>query len=170
MAHGQRQRNQYRRRSAGKTDYRRRLRLLKSGTARAIVRVSNTQVTCQLANYTKEGDQIVASFTGAELQSHGYPNDASKKSIPACYLAGYGLAKKAISNGISEAILDIGLSASSAGSRTFSALNGMIDGGLKIPHGEDILPSEDRVNGAHISDSLLKIVDKTKKTIEGAFK
>ena len=170
MAHGKRQRNQYRRRSAGKTDYHRRLRLLKSGSSRAIVRVSNTQVTCQLALYDKVGDKIVASFTGNDLQTHGYPSDASKKSIPACYLAGFGLAKKAISNGINEAILDIGLSASSIGSRTFSALKGMNDGGLVIPHSENILPSEERLSGAHISDSLSKVVDSTKKAIEGAFK
>ena len=94
----------------------------------------------------------------------------SKKSIPACYLAGFGLAKKAISNGINEAILDIGLSASSMGSRTFSALKGMNDGGLVIPHSENILPSEERLSGAHISDTLSKVVDSTKKAIEGAFK
>ena len=60
MAYGKKQRNNYRRRLESKTDYHRRLRLLKGGVPRAIVRVSNTQITCQLANYTKEGDEIVA--------------------------------------------------------------------------------------------------------------
>ena len=87
MAHGKRQRNQYRRRLEAKTDYHRRLRMLKSGLPRAVVRVSNTQITCQLANFSKDGDLIVASFTGNELSSHGYPTNASKKSITACYLA-----------------------------------------------------------------------------------
>ena len=112
----------------------------------------------------------MASFTGADLASHGYPSDASKKSVPACYLAGFGLGKKAKSSGINEAILDIGLSSASSGSRAFSALKGMIDAGLEIPHGESILPSEGRINGEHISESLSKTLEKTKKSIEGAFK
>ena len=170
MAYGKKQRNNYRRRLESKTDYHRRLRLLKGGVPRAIVRVSNTQITCQLANYTKDGDAILASFTGADLASHGYPSDASKKSVPACYLAGFGLGKKAKSSGINEAILDIGLSSASSGSRAFSALKGMIDAGLEIPHGESILPSEGRINGEHISESLSKTLEKTKKSIEGAFK
>ena len=170
MAYGKKQRNNYRRRLESKTDYHRRLRLSKGGVPRAIVRVSNTQITCQLANYTKDGDAILASFTGADLASHGYPSDASKKSVPACYLAGFGLGKKAKSSGINEAILDIGLSSASSGSRAFSALKGMIDAGLEIPHGESILPSEGRINGEHISESLSKTLDKTKKSIEGAFK
>ena len=47
---------------------------------------------------------------------------------------------------------------------------GMIDAVLEIPHGESILPSEGRINGEHISESLSKTLDKTKKSIEGAFK
>ena len=58
MAHGKRPRNNYRRRLESKTDYHRRLRLLKSGLPRAVVRVSNTQITCQLTNYSKEGDKV----------------------------------------------------------------------------------------------------------------
>ncbi len=170
MAYGKKQRNQYRRRLEGKTDYHRRLRMLKSGIPRAVVRVSNTQITCQLTNFSKEGDVVVATYTGHDLNSHGYPEDASKKSVPACYLAGFGLAKKAISNGYNEAILDIGLSSSSKGSRVFSALKGMVDAGLEVPHSEDIFPSDERVNGEHISDSLSNVLEKTKKTIEGAFK
>ena len=46
----------------------------------------------------------------------------------------------------------------------------MIDAGLEIPHGEGVLPSDERINGEHISDSLSKVLDKTKKSIEGAFK
>jgi len=170
MAYGKKQRNNYRRRLESKTDYHRRLRLLKSGLPRAVVRVSNTQTTCQLTNYSKEGDKVVTSITGADLQKYGYPNDASKKSIPASYLTGFALGKKAASSGITEAVLDIGLSTASSGSRVFSALKGMIDAGLEIPHGEDVLPSDERLNGEHISESLSKVLDKTKKSIEGAFK
>ena len=45
----------------------------------------------------------------------------------------------------------------------------MIDAGLEIPHGEDVLPSEDRINGEHIGDSYGKAIEACKKKIEEAF-
>ena len=45
----------------------------------------------------------------------------------------------------------------------------MIDAGLEIPHSDDILPDEDRVNGTHISDDVAAAVESTKTNIEGAY-
>ncbi len=168
MAHGKSQRLRFKRRRNGKTDYRRRLRMLRGGAPRAIVRVSNTQVVCQLAQFDSDGDRIVASVSGRNLATHGWPAGASTKSVPACYVAGYALGKSALSAGHDSAILDIGLAASSPGNRIFAALKGMLDAGLDVPHGEDVLPSEDRVNGAHIDDSLAAAVEAAKNSIEEA--
>ena len=159
MAHGKSQRLRFKRRRNGKTDYRRRLRMLRGGAPRAIVRVSNTQVVCQLAQFDPEGDRIVASFSGNNLAAYGWPVGASTKSVPACYVAGYALGKSALSAGHDSAILDIGLASSSPGNRIFAALKGMIDAGLDVPHGDGVLPSDDRANGAHIDDSLAAAVD-----------
>ncbi len=170
MAHGKSQRLRMKRRRNGQTDYRRRMKLLRGGAPRAVVRISNTQVTCQLAEFGTDGDRILASVTGKTLvDSYSWPLDASRKSVPACYLAGYAMAKAAISAGHKEAVLDIGLSASSSGSRVFSALKGMVEAGLEIPHGETVLPDEERSTGAHISDSISPTVESSKKAIEGAF-
>ena len=171
MAYGKSQRLRPKRRRQGKTDYHRRLRLLRSGAPRAVVRVSNTQVICQLVSYNPGGDAILHSVNGKSLtDSCAWPEDASKKSIPACYVAGYALGKKAISAGNHEAVLDIGLAASSPGSRVFSALKGMIDAGLDIPHGTSVLPSEERLSGKHIDDSLSSSVEASIEAIEGAHK
>ncbi len=171
MAHGKSQRLRMKRRRNGQTDYHRRMRLLKGGALRAVVRVSNTQVTCQLAEFGTEGDRILASVTGKNLvDSYSWPMDKSRKSVPACYLAGYALAKAAISSGHDEAVLDIGLSASSPGSRVFAALKGMVDAGLSIPHGDSVLPDDGRSSGSHIDDSTATAVEATKKAIEGAHK
>ena len=160
MAYGKSQRLRPKRRRQGKTDYHRRLRLLRSGAPRAVVRVSNTQVICQLVSYNPGGDAILHSVNGKSLtDSCAWPEDASKKSIPACYVAGYALGKKAVSAGNHEAVLDIGLAASSPGSRVFSALKGMIDAGLDIPHGTSVLPNEERLSGKHIDDSLSSSVE-----------
>ena len=171
MAYGKSQRLRPKRRRQGKTDYHRRLRLLMSGAPRAVVRVSNTQVICQLVSYNPGGDAILHSVNGKSLtDSCAWPEDASKKSIPACYVAGYALGKKAVSAGNHEAVLDIGVAASSPGSRVFSALQGMIDAGLDIPHGTSVLPNEERLSGKHIDDSLSSSVEASIEAIEGAHK
>ena len=170
MAQGPRQRNQYRRRKSGETDYRRRLKLLKSGQARAVVRISNTRAVCQIVTWDKDGDVVKLSTTGDDLVSkYGWPESNSRKNVPASYLTGFALGKSAIASGIDEAVLDIGLAASSSGSRVFAALNGMIDAGLEVPHADSVLPSEERINGEHINDSYNKAIESTKKKIEEAF-
>ena len=170
MARGPRQRNQYRRRRSGETDYRRRLKLLKSGNSRAVVRVSNTRVVCQVVSWKADGDKDELYVTGDDLVArYGWPESNSRKNIPASYLTGFALGKAAIAAGHDEAVLDIGLAASSNGNRVFAALKGMVDAGLEIPHGESVLPSEDRLNGAHIDDSYASAVEATKTKIEVAF-
>ena len=121
-----------------------------------------------MAPFDPEGDRIVASVSGSNLTAYGWPADASTKSIPACYVAGYALGKSALSAGHDSAILDIGLAASPPGNRIFSALRGMVDAGLDVPHGEGVLPSDDRINGAHIDESLAAAVETAKNAIEEA--
>ena len=170
MAQGPRQRNQFRRRKNGETDYRRRLKLLRSGVARAVVRISNTRTTCQIVNWQFDGAMVELSSTGDDLVSRfGWPESNSRKNLPASYLVGYALGKSTLAAGHDEAVLDIGLAASSTGARVFAALKGMIDAGLEIPHGESVLPSEERLSGAHINDSYSASIEATKSKIEEAY-
>ena len=169
MAYGQPQSIRYRRREAGLTDYRRRQQLLRGGKPRAVVRVSNTQIVCQLVDYEPDGDKVLAASSGAMLvNDFKWPKKASRKSVPACYRAGYALAKRATAAGDDSAVIDIGLAASTRGNRVFAALKGMVDGGLDIPHSESVLPDESRLAGEHIDGKLAKAVEKTRKSIEGA--
>jgi hypothetical protein len=39
---------------------------------------------------------------------------------------------------------------------------------LDIPHGADVLPSDERINGSHIDDSLASAVESTRTAIEEA--
>ena len=79
------------------------------------------------------------------------------------------MGKAAVASGASEAVLDIGLAASTRGGRVYAALKGMSDAGLEIPHSEDVYPEDERLNGAHIDDSVAGDVETTKNTIEGAY-
>ena len=167
---GTRRRSVFRRRKAGLTDYRRRLKLLRGRKPRAVVRVSNTRTTCQLVTWAASGDLVTVSVTGSDLsKKYGWPQDFSKKSVPASYLVGFAMGKAAKAQGAEEAVLDIGLAASTPGNRVFSALKGMVDAGLEIPHGDNVLPEEDRINGSHISDDVAAAVETTKTNIEGAY-
>ena len=169
MAQGKRQRRRYTRRSTGQTDYHRRLKLLRSGTPRAVVRITNTQVICQLVSYQDDGDRIISAADGKSLRGkYAWPAKASTKSVPAAYCTGYALAKQVQKSGHDEAVLDIGLAASTSGNRVFAALKGMVDGGLSVPHSVEIFPSEDRLAGAHIDKSIAGAVEKTKTAIEEA--
>ncbi len=168
--HGKNQRLKYKRRRTGETDYRRRLKLLRGEMPRAVVRISNSRIIAQIVTYEKDGDKIAAQTNSSELRSHGWPKDASIKSVPSAYLTGFSLGKKALAAGIDEAVLDIGLAASTRGNRVFSALKGMIDAGLDIPHGTSVLPSEERLSGKHIDDSLSSSVEASIEAIEGAHK
>ena len=169
MAYGKNQRLRFKRRRNGETDYRRRMKMLRGGFARAVVRVTNTQTICQLVNYEPTGDTVKISIDGRTLvEKYGWPIDASRKSIPASYISGSARAKAAIAAGHKEAVLDIGLAASTPGNRVFAALKGMVDAGLEIPYGESVLPDDDRINGSHIDDSIAKAVEAAKKSIEEA--
>ena len=169
MVQGARKRLQYRRRRSGETDYHRRSKLLRARKPRAVVRISNTQITCQLVNYVATGDEVVININGSSLVSkYGWPESNSRKSLPASYLVGSAMGKAAIAAGHEEAILDIGLAAS-RGSRVYAALKGMLDAGLDLPHGESAIPDDERLDGAHINEELASQVEATRGKIEGAF-
>lgn len=167
---GNNRRSIFRRRKAGLTDYRRRLKLLRGQKPRVVVRVSNTRTTCQLVTWAADGDLVSVSVTGSDLvKKYGWPSNRSLKSVPASYLVGFAMGKAAVASGAEEAVLDIGLAANTRGGRVYAALKGMSDAGLEIPHSEDVYPEDDRLNGAHIDEGIAAEVETTKNTIEGAY-
>lgn len=138
----------YRRDRQGKTDYRRRLAMLKSGTPRLTVRRTVNNIIVSIVSYDPDGDKVVTSVHSSQLRKRGWNH--STGNIPAAYLTGYLAGKAALAKGVNEAILDIGQQAPIKGGRVFAALKGAVDAGLTVPHGEDALPSEERVFGEHI--------------------
>ncbi len=156
------------RRRKGITNYRKRLALLKSGIPRAVVRFSNAKVTVQIIDFAKEGDKVLASASSTDVAGAGWKG--SKTNIPASYLSGMMAAKRAMKAGVSSAVLDIGRITPTPGGRAFATLKGLVDGGLEVPHSEDLFPDEGRINGSHISDKLSKDFDKVMKKIEGGKK
>lgn len=138
----------FRRKREGKTDYRKRLKLLSSGKPRLVIRRSGSSIYAQIIEFKPAGDVVSISATSKDVEKAGWKFD--KKNIPCAYLVGYLAGKRAVDKKIGEAILDIGLQTSKKGSRIYSALKGAIDGGLKVACSEEVLPSEDRIKGKHI--------------------
>lgn len=145
----------HRRRREKKTDYRLRLRLLKSGKSRFAIRRTSNNLTCQIVKYSQNGDNIIVSVNSSHLRKIGWKGHTG--NVTAAYLTGLLCGEKAKKLKINEAVLDIGLHTSTKGSRIYAALKGALDSGLKIPHSPDILPPEERVSGKHIADYAAKI-------------
>jgi large subunit ribosomal protein L18 len=153
----------YRRKREGRTHYKKRLELLKSGKTRLVIRRTNTAFIVQFVNYEHDGDKIVCTYNSKKLETLGW--NYSKKSLPAGYLAGLSAGKEALAKGVREAILDIGLQTPIKGSRVYAVLKGIVDAGLDVPHSPDVFPSEERVGGEHISNA--KDLPKTFADIKG---
>jgi large subunit ribosomal protein L18 len=166
MKQGPRYRVKPRRRLKGKTDYRKRLGLLKSGKPRVVVRNSLKHIRVQFVDYDEKGDRIIASAISNELLNE-YNWKFSTSTTPAAYLTGLLAAKRAAETGIKESVLDIGRSIPVKGSKNFAALKGVIDAGIHVPHDKEKLPSEDRILGKHLDKEIINSVDDLKKMIIG---
>ncbi|MDD5143221.1 50S ribosomal protein L18 [Methanoregula sp.] len=149
MATGSRYFVPFRRRREGKTDYYQRTRLVVADVPRMVVRKTNRHIIVQLVTAEMDGDRTLVAANSKELEQYGYKGSTS--NTPAAYLTGMLFAVKAKKAQQDSAILDIGLNRATPGARVFAALKGAVDAGLDIPYGEDILPSEDRLKGAHIA-------------------
>ncbi len=148
MAKGPTYRVKFRRRREAKTDYRKRLRLLLSKKPRLVARKTLNHIIAQIVEYDEKGDRTVVSAHSRELIKLGYKGHTG--NLPSAYLTGYLLGKKALKAGYKEAVLDIGLHRATKGAAVFAILKGALDAGLEVPHGESILPDEDRIRGEHI--------------------
>jgi hypothetical protein len=80
-----------------------------------------------------------------------YAWKASTGNVPAAYLTGLLCGLKAKKNGVSEAILDLGLVSPTKGSKVFSTMSGVVDAGVTIPHSPEKIIKE-RTVGYHIQD------------------
>ena len=139
---------QYRRKREGRTNYKKRLALLKSHAPRLALRKTNKHLVAQLITYAPDGDRVLLGVTSKALEKLGWAYSA--KNLPAAYLTGYLLGRKAKATGAARAIVDLGLHTPVRGSRIYALLKGAQDAGLQIPADAAVLPSPERLRGDHI--------------------
>jgi len=95
------------------------------------------------------GDKVLVAADSNELvKRFGWLGNRS--NLPAAYLTGLLCGFKALRSRVKEAVLDIGLQSPTKGAKIFAVLKGVLDAGVLVPHDEEILPSEERIQGQHI--------------------
>jgi large subunit ribosomal protein L18 len=151
----------FKRRTEGKTDYARRLRLLESRLPRLVVRKTSNYIQAQLVEFDPKGDKTLVSANSRSLKKIGW--NFSCKNLPAAYLTGLALGKVASQKNIKQAVLDIGLYSSTKGNKIYAAAKGARDAGLDVSVGEGIAPAEERISGKHIADGSDKFKEITSK-------
>jgi len=156
----------FRRKREGKTNYRKRMKILLANKPRLVVRKSIKNILAQIVEYDPKGDRIILSAQSKELEKFGWK--LNKGNMPSAYLTGLLIGKKAKRQNILHLILDIGLNQSVGGSRIYALLKGAVDAGLKIPHSADILPKPERINAGHIVE-YAKILKEDKAKYEKQF-
>ena len=156
-----------RRRREGLTDYRVRLKLVKSGLPRLVIRKSNRYITVQVINSKAGGDETLLTVTSKKLAEYGWR--AGGKNLPAAYLTGLLCGLRGAEDGIEKAILDIGLQRPVRGGRVFAVVKGVIDGGVEVPCDPSVLPDEDRIRGVHIAEYARELAEKNPAAYERFF-
>ncbi|AIF84838.1 ribosomal protein L18 [Candidatus Nitrososphaera evergladensis SR1] len=132
-----------------KTNYRKRAAVIVGRHSFATVKVTDQNVAAQILKPTPTGDLVIASAHSHELVTkHGWKG--STNSLPACYLTGLLLGKKALEKGTNKAVLYIGKDHFTT--RVATCAKGIADSGVNIPISEESLPDAERISGQHIAD------------------
>ncbi|MHA2280586.1 MAG: 50S ribosomal protein L18 [Promethearchaeota archaeon] len=168
MARGPRYRRPFRRRFEGKTDYHKRLKLLKSRKLRVVIRPSNNHMRIQIVQSKLGGDKVLISAFSKELVLK-YGWIANTGNIPASYLTGYLAGLRAKNNNIQEAIFDLGMFYNR--NRVLAACKGVLDAGIKISYKEEFFPDgvEERIKGKHIENYAEKLKSEDPEKYERIF-
>lgn len=151
MARGPRYHVLFRRRRNGRTNFYYRRRLIVSNQVRIVVRSSLKHLKIQLTKAELIGDKILCSASTGELVKNFNWRGATG-NLPAAYLTGLLAGKKALQQGIEGGVLDLGVTSPIVGNRAFTALKGLLDAGLEIPHNEKVHPPENRIRGENIAN------------------
>ena len=167
----------HRRRREQRTDYRKRLRLIRSGKPRLVVRRSVNSMNCQIVSHDPKGDKAIVTVSARNLKAFGWK--ARTGNLPAAYLTGMLCGMEAKKAGVKKAVLDMGLQTSTKGSRIYGCLKGCLDAGIDVPHSPEILPPLERIRGLHIEEhsksggklaGVSGMFDDVKKKLSGGVK
>jgi len=131
-----------------KTNYHKRAAILIGRHSFVTVKVSDQNIATQVIKPTPTGDIVLVSAHSRELAKQGWKG--AFNNLPACYLTGLLIGKKALEKGVKNAVLYIGKDHFT--SRVAACLKGIVDSGVNMPVSEESLPDEERISGQHIAE------------------
>ncbi|MBI2133256.1 50S ribosomal protein L18 [Candidatus Woesearchaeota archaeon] len=152
---------QYRRKREGRTDYKKRTKLLLSGMPRLIIRKTIRRMIVQVSEKGENGDVIMVTVDSGQLEKLGWKHGLN---ISTSYLTGYLAGLKAKEK-IKGAVADLGFNIHKKGN-IYAALKGVVDAGIMVSHDPSVFPSEDRIKGAHLKGSAAKEMELTIKKMQ----
>jgi len=157
-----------RRRKESKTDYLKRIKILKSESPRIVFRKTNKYITAQYVLSKGAQDKVVFGVTSKKLLRYGWPKEleGSLKSISAAYLLGFLMGKKIIKERLGKPIVDFGMNRTIHKSKPYAFLKGLIDSGIKINCPEEAFPKEERIRGKNLIEDFSKFFDEIKIKIQ----
>jgi large subunit ribosomal protein L18 len=109
----------------------------------------------------------MASAHSKQLEKFGWKCHTS--NLPTAYLVGLLCGYRALEANVKDCILDIGMHEPVPRTKVFAVLKGALDAGLNIPHEDEILPDDDRINGKHISQYAVKLKEKDPNAYQSRF-
>ena len=171
---------------------------------RLVVRFTSTRVIAQVTFATIQGDKVFTSADSNELRRFGVT--AGLTNYASSYATGLLVARRLLKkvglDGMYEGnpkdlgknydsnndqkdrrpfkvILDVGLKATTTGSKAFAVLKGVADGGVNIPHSTSRFPGNnpneedadnkvlrERILGGHVDKYLKKLKGTEKETVQ----
>ena len=157
-----------RRRRENKTNYSKRLKMLKGEKPRAIVRQTNKYFIVQYVTSDAAKDKIEIGITSKKLLTHGWPKEfaGSLKSIPAAYLTGYLFGKLVKKEKKETPIVDFGMARTLHKTKLFAFIKGAIDAGLEIPCKKEAFPEDERIQGKSLKKDFSKQFSEIKSNLE----
>ena len=157
------------RRKQRKTDYGKRLKLLKSGLPRIAFRKTNKYVNSQYVESKEARDKVLLEVSSKKLLNYGWPKEqeGSLKTIPAAYLTGFLMGKKILKRKLPQKIIiDSGMIIMKNKTKPFAFIKGLIDSGINITCKEDAFPEEDRITGKSLKKDFSEKFNEIKLKIE----
>ncbi len=157
-----------RRKKEHKTDYSKRIKLLKSRSGRVVFKKTNKYIIAQYVKSREAMDKVEIGVTSKDLIKYGWPKElkGSLKSIPASYLTGLLIGKKIFGKKLEKPIADFGMTRVLHKNRAFAFLKGLKDSGIEIKCKEEFFPPEDRIKGKHLKKDFPEILEKIKSKIK----
>ncbi len=155
------------RRIEAKTDYAKRIKLLKSNQPRLIFRRTNRYIIAQYVQSDEAKDKTIKGITSKDLIEYGWPKEmeGSLKSIPASYLTGYLIGTMISKEKLEQPIIDFGMLRMIHKTKAFSFIEGVIDAGVKVPCDKKNFPEKERICGKNLKKDFSKEFETIKLNI-----